>query len=1080
MRRFLSVRVIGIAAVVGLLVGNLPTDRAAAGTLYTWDGGDGSSQNWSTPDNWDAAGAPPAGASDTIVSFPGTSNVTSVNQDIGSPLVLNRLSMSGSTPAVSLTGGQLQFVVDGATQPQIYSSRLATSTIANEINIAAATTLSGRITTYGVTLLGEISGDGALVHDTTAGAGWFRLTHADNTYSGGTTYIGSGPSATWRGFTADASGALGTGDVTLIGGNLNPYDSSTNSHVGGLILPSAGTTFANNFNLQADSPIIIGMVGMAGGTSSSSTLTGDLDLNGHTLYLRGYGTGTASGVITDGSILKMDPGTWVLSGANTYTGPTTVNSGKLVFSGAQTSNASTSMSIASGATLEYAVASGLREENNVTYTGTGTLVKSGAGYLRWGVGAGRFNLGAGSLIDVQGGTFDAGSSANEVWSSNLSSLNVAAGATISEVTYGPAQFDALTGAGSVALHSGAGPGPHTLTIGVNNTATGAYNAAGTATFSGVISEGGSLIKTGTGTQILSRSNTYTGETIVNGGTLSLNGNQTIRIGNTLTINPGATVNLASGGDAVRDLASITIDGGTLADTSQSPNHLHAILLTSGRTLNLQNGATVTGTGAAAGNGTYGQLFLGWGGVTINVTGTPASTLNADIHWGNTNTINVASGSTLVVAGHLGNQEGTWWGYLNLTGDGTLIMTDGTGIQNTCTIGPGATMQIGEGGTTGDFPNGAAGGAGGVVNNGTVVFNRSNAYSPIRAISGTGAVVQAGSGTTTLTANNTYSGPTTVNAGTLVLTAANDGGGYRVFGSPMTINHGGTLSVDANGFFVDVTRDITLNGGVLAATGAFNANYGQIFLENGVKVIATGDNQSTLSAETHMRETHEFNVADGAAPIDLLVSGRLGNEEGTNWGYITKTGAGTMALNNPNNTFGGITVDAGTLLVAGSVNGFVTVNSGGTVSAGNSPGYMGVAGNYNQSGTMLAEIGGPNQGALVDGYDWIQVFGSATFDQGAVIDFDVLSGFLPEVGQIFDILTATQGITNSDLTGITFNYSGTMLPATFFVPSLYSPNPTGSPEEYLRLTVGVPEPSAFILSALGLLGLGLVGCRRRNR
>ena len=48
------------------------------------------------------------------------------------------------------------------------------------------------------------------------------------------------------------------------------------------------------------------------------------------------------------------------------------------------------------------------------------------------------------------------------------------------------------------------------------------------------------------------------------------------------------------------------------------------------------------------------------------------------------------------------------------------MTDGTGSQNTPTIGANATMQIGNGGTTGDLPN--VGGAGGVTNNGTLSFN----------------------------------------------------------------------------------------------------------------------------------------------------------------------------------------------------------------------------------------------------------------------------------------------------------------------------------------------------------------------
>ena len=61
------------------------------------------------------------------------------------------------------------------------------------------------------------------------------------------------------------------------------------------------------------------------------TLSGAFELGAHTLFLRGIGTGTISGEISGtGGITKIDtPGTWVLSGANTYTGATTVSAGAL-------------------------------------------------------------------------------------------------------------------------------------------------------------------------------------------------------------------------------------------------------------------------------------------------------------------------------------------------------------------------------------------------------------------------------------------------------------------------------------------------------------------------------------------------------------------------------------------------------------------------------------------------------------------------------------------------------------------------------------------------------------------------------
>jgi len=78
-----------------------------------------------------------------------------------------------------------------------------------------------------------------------------------------------------------------------------------------------------------------------------------------------------------------------------------------------------------------------------------------------------------------------------------------------------------------------------------------------------------------------------------------------------------------------------------------------------------------------------------------------------------------------------------------------------------TVISGGTLQLGNGGTTGSLLSD-------VVDNGVLAINRSNAYFYSFAINGTGAFNQIGSGTTTLTSANTYTGPTTVTAGTLVI------------------------------------------------------------------------------------------------------------------------------------------------------------------------------------------------------------------------------------------------------------------------------------------------------------------------
>ena len=94
------------------------------------------------------------------------------------------------------------------------------------------------------------------------------------------------------------------------------------------------------------------------------------------------------------------------------------------------------------------------------------------------------------------------------------------------------------------------------------------------------------------------------------------------------------------------------------------------------------------------------------------------------------------------------------------------------------------VQIGAGGTTGTLGSGA------VVDNATLTFNRSNALTVANAISGSGGLVQAGSGTTSLMASNSYSGTTTISAGTLnanSTTAIGDGSATNTL-----VFNGGTL------------------------------------------------------------------------------------------------------------------------------------------------------------------------------------------------------------------------------------------------------------------------------------------------
>ena len=295
-----------------------------AATTYTWDGG-GADNNWSTITNWNPDTAAPLSASNTWVHFEGTNRLSPV-QNISSPFVLNRLegvngSASGSVVAFSLSGSQLQLVPDGATQPRIFYTRTATSTIGNAIDVPAGTTLAMDIGTWGIILTGVISGGGSI--DKWAGAGSIDLNNSANSFSGGLTVRAINDD--WYRVNVNASGAMGTGPVSLYGGTL-----LTNKTACGGLCFYGTTTHTNAITLFQTSPVFADMPNGGGVV----TLNGPIDLssNGYTLFLRGGGSGTVGGVISKGgpsAIVKVDKGIWTLSGANTFTGRVSLSNGTL-------------------------------------------------------------------------------------------------------------------------------------------------------------------------------------------------------------------------------------------------------------------------------------------------------------------------------------------------------------------------------------------------------------------------------------------------------------------------------------------------------------------------------------------------------------------------------------------------------------------------------------------------------------------------------------------------------------------------------------------------------------------------------
>ena len=251
------------------------------------------------------------------------------------------------------------------------------------------------------------------------------------------------------------------------------------------------------------------------------------------------GSGTFSGIITQAkaihvaALTKNGGGTQIPTGANNYSGATTINGGTLKLQGAAFSTTARAYLIASNAVLNLDGNTGVAW-GNTTISGTGTLRISGGGLSSGADGRDlTLELGSGALIDIQSGaSMYNGGWQNMTWTGNKASLQVDGTLDLSD---GNNIFaDALTGSGTVTMGDLSwGSYNKSITVGVNG---------GGGTFTGTISDSGddtvSLIKTGGGTQILTGVNTYRGATTINGGTLRIDGNSSGVLG-ALTVEAGA-------------------------------------------------------------------------------------------------------------------------------------------------------------------------------------------------------------------------------------------------------------------------------------------------------------------------------------------------------------------------------------------------------------------------------------------------------------------------------------------------------------------------------------------------------------
>ncbi|ELL0423670.1 autotransporter-associated beta strand repeat-containing protein [Salmonella enterica] len=583
------------------------------------------------------------------------------------------------------------------------------------------------------------------------GAGTLIL-NAENTYTGGTTISGGTLVAT----NVDA---LGSGDVTddatlelNTGGTFDNAISGSGQVVksGDDVLTLSGANSYSGGTLISDGTLVASNVEALG--------TGDVT-NDAVLELNTGGT-FDNAISGSGQVVKSGDETLTLSGANSYTGGTLISGGTLVASNVEALGTG---DVTDNATLE--LNTGGDFDNAIS--GSGQVVKSGDETLTL---SGSNTYTGGTLIS--GGTLVA-TNVEALGSGDVTddaTLELNTGGTFDNAISGSGQVvksgdDVLTLSGANSYSGGSLISGGTLvatnvealgTGDVTNNAVLELNTGGT--FDNAISGSGQVVKSGDETLTLSGANSYTGGTLISGGTLVASNVEALGTGD---VTDNAVLELNTGGDfdnAISGSGQVVKSGDETLTLSGSNTYTGGTLI-SGGTLVASN-VEALGTG--------------------DVTNDAVLELNTGGDFDN-----AISGS----------------GKVEKSGDGTLTLSGSNTYRGGTTISGGTLLAS----------NVEALGTGDVTNNATLELNTGGDFD--NAISGSGQVVKSGGDTLTLSGNNSYTGGTLISDGTLV--ASN----VEALGSGNIDNYA-SLQLNASGQFV--TANLTTHDNATTAIGAGSA------------------------------------------------------------------------------------------------------------------------------------------------------------------------------------------------------------------------------------------------------------------
>lgn len=667
---------------------------------------------------------------------------------------------------------------------------------------------------------------------------------------------------------------------------------------------------------------------------------------------------------------------WKTSAANSWTGsfwgtapggPYTsawVNGSNVIFE----DNGGTTLTV----TFATATVGNITVNENTTITPTGSTTLGTGGSIRTvDVLSGKtLTFGSQALSTTTGTGFI--KDGNGTWSLNGSAYT--GGLTINAGTIAASGINA-TGAGALVINGGGIRSSSTnardfstkhtsITIGGDfflgdTTNTGALTFTGptslgasvrnitvnsTVNWNGAISGGGGITKLGTGTMVLGVANAYTGTTTVSAGTLQLG-------------NGGTTGSLSTSSTIVTDATLAFNRSNTL---TQGTDFANGISGTGGIS---QIG---TGTTILSGSNTYTGItsitagVLDVGTISSGSLGSGGLLINSAVLQGNGSISRTLSSNNTPTAGQISSNGGGF-----AARGGTLTVTLGATASDTLLLSSGS-FRFGNmlfGSSTSDSPVvvlNPISTNGNFARTFTVNAGVGGDYTELQGgISSTGSVIKAGSGLLILSGAGTYTGATTISAGTLQIGAGGSTGTLSgtsgiTNNATLTFNRTGSLAITAatsgTGIVNQNGTGITTLSGVNSYSGGTNVNSGTLTYLNtdarpatGVTTVAAG---ATLGLGVATSGSF-FTSSD----IDSLFTGTMTNVTndatsrvgihtgagdfiyatsiGATTRGLTKLGANTLTLSGTNSYTGITTVNEGLLKLdsAGALPGGVTSGTG---------------------------------------------------------------------------------------------------------------------------------------------------------